>query len=541
MPSLRNLELPGRSAVHAPNAMASTSQPLSTTAALDILKRGGNAMDAAIAACAVQCVVEPQSTSLGGDCFCLYSPASSGDVVAFNGSVRTPAGLSLDYLLQKGLQLERTSPHAVIVPGAVDAWCQLHAQHGRLPFADLVQPAIGYALNGFPVAPRVIFDTLKQQELFDVSPSLSRIFQPKGVPMQAGDLLVQKALGKTLQKIADHGRDGFYSGEVAADMVDTLRALGGVHTLEDFANAKGEFVTPISSEYADHMVYECPPNGQGMIALLLLNIMKEMPVVDDPLSVDRIHLEIEACRLAYQARTQYLADPAQAQVPVEEILSQSYARKLAAQIDMKKAQEVFDVTCSEGAAHEDTVYITVVDEERNACSFINTLFFSYGGGITAEKSGVVLTNRGEGFVLDPSSPNCIAPNKRPLHTIIPAMLKHKGRTVMPFGVMGGEYQAMGHMQFLTRLLDYDQDVQQAQDMPRFMVSPFEQDVEIESTVDSAKVEALAKRGHRIAAADSPIGGSQAIHINYLDDGDEPGRSLLVGGSDPRKDGHAAGY
>ena len=160
---------------------------------------------------------------------------------------------------------------------------------------------------------------------------------------------------------------------------------------------------------------------------------------------------------------------------------------------MKKAQEVFDVTCSEGAAHEDTVYITVVDEERNACSFINTLFFSYGGGITAEKSGVVLTNRGEGFVLDPSSPNCIAPNKRPLHTIIPAMLKHKGRTVMPFGVMGGEYQAMGHMQFLTRLLDYDQDVQQAQDMPRFMVSPFEQDVEIESTVDSAKVEALAKR------------------------------------------------
>jgi len=498
MPSLRNLELPGRSAVHTPNAMASTSQPLSTSAALDILKRGGNAMDAAIAACAVQCVVEPQSTSLGGDCFCLYSPASSGDVVAFNGSGRTPAGLSLDYMQKKGLQLERTSPHAVIVPGAVDAWCQLHAKHGRLPFAELMQP-------------------------------------------QTGDLLVQKALGQTLQKIADHGRDGFYSGEVAADMVDTLRALGGVHTLEDFANAKGEFVTPISSDYADHSVYECPPNGQGMIALLLLNIMKEMPIADDPLSVDRIHLEIEACRLAYQARTQYLADPAQAQVPVEEILSQSYARKLAAQINMQKAQEVFDVSCNEGAAHEDTVYITVVDEERNACSFINTLFFSYGGGITAEKSGVVLTNRGEGFVLDPASPNCIAPNKRPLHTIIPAMLKHNGRTVMPFGVMGGEYQAMGHMQFLTRLLDYDQDVQQAQDMPRFMVSPFTQEVEIESTVASDKVEALAKRGHRIAAADSPIGGSQAIHINYLDDSDEPGRSLLVGGSDPRKDGHAAGY
>ncbi len=538
MPALRDFEQPGRSAVHAPTAMASTSQPLSTAVALDIMRQGGNAMDAAIAACAVQCVVEPQSTGIGGDCFCLYSPAGSNDIVGFNGSGRAPNGLTVDYLQQHGLQLERTSPHSVIVPGAVDAWCQLHADHGRLPFADLMQPAIGYAMDGFPVAPRVILDTLAQQELFQQSPALARIFEPNGRPMQAGDLLVQKALGKSLQQIAADGRDAFYSGEIGADIVKTLRAKGGVHTLEDFAQAKGDYVTPISADFRGHTIYECPPNGQGMIALLLLNIMSQFDVDPDPLSAERIHLEIEACRLAYQARTRYLADPAQVDVPVDEILSMDFAKKLSAQIDRTKANEVADVSLTAGKPHHDTVYITVVDSERNACSFINTLFMSYGGGIVAEDSGVVLTNRGEGFVTDPASPNCIAPGKRPLHTIIPGMIKQNGRTVMPFGVMGGEYQAMGHMQFLTRWLDYDRDVQQAQDMPRFMVSPFTQEVEIESGVSDETVSALRSLGHRIERSASPVGGSQAIHIRQPEGSD---KSVLVGGSDPRKDGHAAGY
>ena len=538
MPKYRNFEAPGRSAAYAPTAMASTSQPLATQTALDILKQGGNALDAAIAACAVQCVTEPQSTGIGGDCFCLYAPAGGQDVVAFNGSGRTPSGLTLDYLQQHQQKLERTSPHSVIVPGAVDAWSQLNADHGRLPMKDLLQPAIGYALQGFPLTPRVARDFGKQDELFASSAALSGIFRPDGRHLASGDRLVQTALGNTLDKIAKEGRDAFYRGEVAEDMVNTLRSLGGVHTMDDFANTRGDYVDPISVDFRGRTVYECPPNGQGVIALLLLNMMSELEVDDNMMSVDRIHLELEACRLAYGVRDCYVADPDHASIPVDELLSADYAKKLCSQIDHKRANETFTVPPLQGAAHQDTVYITVVDEERNACSFINTLFWPFGSGITASKSGVVFTNRAEGFVLDPKSPNCLAPGKRPLHTIIPAMVKQGNNTEMSFGVMGGEYQAMGHMQFLTRVYDYDQDLQQAQDLPRFMVSPFDGSVEVESGIEAGMLQQLTDRGHRVAYAENPIGGSQAISIGHPN-GDKTG--VLSGGSDPRKDGHAAGY
>lgn len=538
MPKSRNFEAPGRSAVYAPGAMASTSQPLATQTALDILKQGGNALDAAIAACAVQCVTEPQSTGIGGDCFCLYAPAGGKDVVAFNGSGRTPSGLTLDYLQQHQQALVRTSPHSVIVPGAVDAWSQLNTDHGRLPLSDLLQPAIGYALQGFPLTPRVARDFGKQEELFASSAALSGIFKPDGRQLAAGDRLLQTGLGNTLRNIAANGRDGFYRGEVAEDLVDTLRSLGGLHTMDDFAAAAGDYVDPISVDFRGRTVLECPPNGQGLIALLLLNMMSELEVNNDMLSVDRIHLELEACRLAYGVRDRYIADPDHASIPVEQLLSTDYAKTLCSQIDRNRANESITLPPVQGAAHQDTVYITVVDEERNACSFINTLFWPFGSGITAAKSGVVFTNRAEGFVLDPKSPNCIAPGKRPLHTIIPGLVRQGDKTEMSFGVMGGEYQAMGHMQFLTRVYDYYQDVQQAQDLPRFMVSPFDGSVEVESGIDSATLQQLADRGHRVGAAENPIGGSQAIKISYPT-ADDAG--ILCGGSDPRKDGHAAGY
>lgn len=541
MPALRNFELPGRSAAYATNAMAATSQPLATMVALDILKQGGNALDACIAACAVQCVIEPQSTGIGGDCFCLYAPHDSADVIAYNGSGRAPAGLSVDYLHSKNQKLERTSPHAVIVPGAVDAWAALNRDHGRLPLATLLQPAIDFARNGFPIAPRVARDMFLQTEIFESNENWMKIFRPQGRIPVAGEMLKQPQLARSLELIATEGRDAFYHGEIASDIVSTLQSLGGVHTMEDFASARGEYVTPIQTGFRGHTVYECPPNGQGLIALMLLNMMSQFEVGKEAFSVERMHLEIEACRLAYTARARYVADPAFSDIPMEQMLSAGYAKSLCDSIDLHRAGEQADVEVNSilsAVEHQDTVTLSVVDAEGNACSFINTLFWPFGSGITTANTGVVLTNRGEGFVLDPASPNCLEPGKRPLHTIIPGMVKKDGKNVMPFGVMGGEYQAFGHMQFLTRLFDYDCDVQQAQDLPRYMVSPFTGEVEVESGIDDATRNALQAMGHKVVSAENPIGGSQAIHISQTEGG---AGHVLSGGSDPRKDGIAAGY
>lgn len=529
---MRNLELPGRSPVHATNGMASTSHTLSTQVAVDVLKSGGNAMDAAIAACAVQCVVEPGSTGIGGDNFCLYSPGGGDNIIGYNGSGRAPAAATAEKLAELGVtKLERTSPHSVIVPGAVDAWCQLNADHGTMKLSELLQPAIDLARNGYPVSSRVHFDWASSKAHLQSDENLARIFLPGGNVPNVGSLHHQPGLADALEMIGKEGRDAFYRGELATEIVDTLQGKGGLHTREDFANAKGEYVTPISSNFRDHTIHECPPNGQGVIALLLLNLFEGAPK-SDMLSAERIHFELEACARAYGVRDHVLADPAQSEVPMEELLSKAYADILRGTIDPSKKTELGDSLPL--PRHKDTVYITVVDKDRNSCSFINTLFWSWGGGITTPKHGIVLTNRGEGFVLDPSHPNCIAPNKRPLHTIIPGMITKNGKTVMSFGVMGGEYQAMGHAQFLSRYFDYGLDIQEAQDAPRFMVDPFDGSAEVESAVPDEVFEKLKSMGHDIHRPDKPVGGSQAIAIDW-----ESG--VLTGGSDPRKDGCALGY
>jgi len=357
------------------------------------------------------------------------------------------------------------------------------------------------------------------------------IFMPGGAVPRVGALLRQPELAATLERIARNGRDEMYTGETARDMVATLQALGGLHTAEDFATAKGEYVTPISGGFRDHLVHQCPPNGQGVIALLLLNVMSGIEVGDDPISLERMHAEIEAGRLTYAARDAWLADPAMAEVPVEQLLSADYAEAVCAAIDPTQAQEreaPLDLP-----RHESTVYITVVDRDRNACSFINTLFKGFGSGICTP-SGVLLTNRAEGFSLDPASPNRIEGGKRPLHTIIPGMVSKGGRVVMPYGVMGGQYHAFGHMQFLTRYFDYGLDIQEAMDTPRFMPDPFEGNVDVESGVSVPLQQQLGGLGHRVTQPSRPIGGSQAIWIDW-DEG------VLTGGSDPRKDGSAMGY
>lgn len=530
---MRDLERPGRSPVHATEGMACTSHPLATLVAIDILKAGGNALDAAIAACAVQCVVEPESTGIGGDCFCLYSPEAAPVPVAFNGSGKAPAAATQQWYADNGItQIERQSPHSVTVPGAIDAWDRLVADHGRMKLGELLQPAIRYAIEGYPISSRVHADFAGNADLLRNDANAARVMLPNDEVPAVGSLHRQPELGATLQAIADGGRDAFYKGAVAEDIVEYLQGLGGLHTLDDFAAVKGDYVEPISGEFRGHQVFQCPPNGQGVIALLLLNIMSEISTDGDPINLERVHAEIEACRLAYGERDLYVADPTQAKVPVDWLLSKENAEALRGAIDPGKAGSALpDIQPPE---HESTVYISVVDKDRNCCSFINTLFNGFGSCQMAPRSGVMLQNRGQAFTLEAGHPNCIAPGKRPLHTIIPGMIVRDGKAVMPFGVMGGQYQAAGHMQFLTRLFDYGLDIQQAMDAPRFFPSPKTGDVEVEGTVPQDIRDGLRAKGHRIIPPSKPIGGSQAIWIDWE-------QNVLTGGSEPRKDGCALGY
>ena len=533
---MRNLELPGRSPVHAAGGMAATSHPLATAAAIDVLRSGGNAMDAAVAASAVQGVVEPQSTGIGGDCFVLYAPqdgdGGSGDIIAYNGSGRAPGKATLDWFTDHGVtEITEHSPHAVTVPGAVDAWCRLLDDHGTRSIAEVLQYAIHYAREGYPVHDRIAVDWKRCEEVLGQDPSAKRIYLPGGESPKAGSLHRMTELAGTLEVIAAEGRHGFYRGAVAEDIVGHLQGQGGAHTLDDFINAQGEYVTPIKTVYRGHEVYQCPPNGQGVIALLMLNILDDLgPDKLDPLSPERLHLLIEAGRLAYAERDALIGDPAQVDVPVDELLSDGHAAQLRDKIDHDKATVGLPPENPPGA---DTVYLCVVDKDRNAVSFINSLFQTFGSGLVAPKSGVVLQNRGISFNLDPSHPNCVQPGKRPMHTIIPGMLVKDGRAVMPFGVMGGHYQAFGHAYFLTNLFEHGMDLQEAIDLPRLFPS-LSGPVEVESGIPGDVVQALQDMGHKTAAPAKPIGGTQAIRIDW-DEG------VLTGASEPRKDGCALGY
>jgi gamma-glutamyltranspeptidase/glutathione hydrolase len=532
---MRDFEKCGRSPAHGKHGMVATSHAISTAVGLDILRRGGNAMDAGIAACAAQCVVEPESTGIGGDNFCLYAPGgSTKDMVAFNGSGRAPAAATADWFLSQGItKIERQTPHAVIVPGVIDAWETLLKDHGTMELAEVLQPAIEYARDGYPVASRVSRDFASQAHLLANDPGAARVFLKDGKTPGVGEMHHQPELAETLAKVAAHGRDAFYTGDVAEDIVSFLQSLGGLHTMEDFANAKGDYVTPISTNYRGYDVYECPPNGQGVIALLLLNMCKEMSTEGiDPLSAERLHMEIEFGRLAYQDRNMFVADQDQSDVPVDFLLSQEHAKDLVSKFDPDRALDPLPPVSM--PANESTVYISVVDKDRNACSFINTLFSNFGSVQMAPKSGVMLTNRGQGFVIEKGHLNCIAPNKRPMHTIIPGMLGDGDKAVMPFGVMGGHYQSFGHMQFLTKYLDFGHDIQEAQEAPRVFPIPGTMNVEIENTIPQETIDALEKMGHRKVAPAKPIGGSEAIWIDYE-------RGILTGGSEPRKDGCAIGY
>ena len=527
---MRDFNVPSRSAAMAANGMVATSQPRATLAGLDVLRAGGNAMDAAIAAVAMQCVVEPESTGIGGDCFVLYSQQGAPPV-ALNGSGRAPAKATAEWYAERQIHdIETQTPHAVTVPGAVDAWCTLNRKFGSRPLAELLEPAAQAAEEGFIVNERVAYDWQRMEwKLRD--PVTAALFLKDGKPPAAGEVMRNPPLARTLRRIGREGRAAFYEGAVAREIVARLQALGGLHEEEDFAAQHSEWVEPIHAFYRGCEVYECPPNGQGLAALMILRQLEGFALGDESLSeADRLHLLAEATKAAYRVRDDFFADPAQADVDVAGFLSDAWAERARRQIRLDAVLPGND--WHGGTLQSDTVYLCTVDRDGNACSFINSLFSNFGSGIVAPESGVILQNRGSGFRTTPGHPNAIAPRKRPFHTIIPAMLVKDGRAVMPFGVMGGQYQAVGHAHFLHRVLDRGFSPQQAAEAPRSFA--FRNKLRVEQSVPEAIVGDLAGRGHDIEVAKVPLGGCQAIWIDRE-------RGVLVGGSDPRKDGLALGY
>jgi gamma-glutamyltranspeptidase/glutathione hydrolase len=525
---MRDFQFPGRSPVLATNGMCATSHPLAAKTAIDILERGGNAVDAAIAGAVLLGICEPQMTGIGGDCFVLYSPAGSDEVHALNGSGRAPAGLDAALLRDRGeTTVGLQSAHAATVPGAIDAFCHLSEKVGTLGLEAVLAPAIRYAEEGVPVAARVASDWAK--DAGTLQGKAREYYLLDGKVPQTGDIFRAPRQAEVLRRIAKDGRDAFYSGEIAEDMIATLNAFGGLHTAEDFASVACTETVPVAGPYKDIEVVEHPPNGQGATALLMLNILSHFDIAGmDPLGVERLHIEAEATKLAYDARNRFLAD-ADHVTRLDHMLSPETARKLAALIDPAKAMPS-PADISE-AVHKDTIYITVVDRDGMSVSLIYSIFHGFGSGIASDKFGILLQNRGAGFTLEKGHPNELKGGKRPMHTIIPGMIRQNGKVIMPFGVMGGAYQCCGHARFASNLTDFGMDPQAAIDAPRAFTDKGVLSVE-RGYGDDVRA-ALAGMGHKVAVPNTAIGGAQAIKIGS--DG------VLEGASDPRKDGCALGY
>ncbi|WP_439523222.1 gamma-glutamyltransferase [Marivita sp.] len=525
---MRDFQMPGRSAVMATNGMCATSHPLAAQAAVDILKRGGNAMDAAIAGAVILGQAEPAMTGLGGDCFALISPAGGDDVVSVNGSGRAPLAAKADDLRSTGHDtIPLQGPEAVTIPGAVDAFCMMSEKWGRLGLADSLAPAIDYMETGLPVAERVAWDWKNNAHLLNGHGRSHYLVQ--GAVPKRGDLFRLPGNAEVLRRIAKDGRDGFYTGEVAEDMLKTLNGLGGVHTEADFANTAATIGEPISGSYQGRELLEHAPNGQGATAILLLNILSQFDLASlDPFGAERVHIEAEATKLAYDARNRFVAD-ADHMTRLDHMLSMDTAQKLAMLIDPKSAMT--GPAALAESVHKETIYITVVDRDRMAVSLIYSIFHDFGSGHASEKFGILFQNRGAGFTLQPGHVNEYGGGKRPMHTIIPAILRDAGRVTMPFGVMGGQYQPTGHARVVSNMTDFGMEPQAALDAPRCFAEKGQLKME-RGYGDDVRAR-LTAMGHDVVTPEAAIGGAQAILIHE--------HGVLEGASDPRKDGCAIGY
>ena len=525
---MRDFQLPGRSAVFADNGMCATSHPLAAKVAVNLLEQGGNAVDAAIGAAILLGICEPQMTGIGGDCFALVNKPD-GEIIGLNGSGRAPKGLSAETMRAVGhTVMPRRDAAAVTVPGAVDAFCRLHGDLGQLDMAQVLAPAIRYAEEGVPIAPRVAFDV--QDSGHTLAGAAKDHYLINGQIPLTGQTFRAPGQAEVLRRIASDGRRAFYEGEVAADMVASLRALGGSHTEEDFAATACDYVAPLRNGYNGAELVELPPNGQGATAMLLTNILShfDLPAMD-PLGAQRVHIEAEASKLAYDARNRFLADPDHT-TRLAHMLAPETAASLAALIDPNRAMA--DPKPLSEAVHRETIYITVVDRDRMSVSLIYSIFDGYGSGLASDTFGILFHNRGAGFTLDPGHPNEAGGGKRPMHTIIPGLLREPDGSVMPFGVMGGQYQATGHARFVTNTVDFGMHPQAAIDAPRAFSEPA--GLKVERGFAPEVLQTLTDLGHRAYVPDGPIGGAQAIRIDAT-------TGVLQGASDPRKDGCALGY
>ncbi|QUS55714.1 gamma-glutamyltransferase [Pseudovibrio brasiliensis] len=530
----RDFHAPGRSAVYAPHAMAATSHPLATNAALEILREGGTAADAAVAAMAVYAVAEPHMTGIGGDCFAIVAQPD-GTLSGMNSSGRAPKNVSADKLIADGLlDIEPHSVHAITVPGALRGWEKMLKDHGKFSFEQVLQRAIGYARDGYAVSPRAAFDWKEAVDFLKRDEGATELFLKNGRAPVAGEVMRNPQLAETLEAIAKGGADAFYHGPIAEEIAAVVQSKGGYLTVEDLAAHEAVDLTPVTTDYRGVTVAELPPNGQGIIALVMLELMKRFDWADlDPMGPERFHLQMEIAKLAYSGRDRFLADPEFMEHDPQAFLDPDYIDGLAKLIrpDAVLPRQPEDVL----SPKSDTVYLSVVDENGLAVSFINSIYHGFGSGIATPKSGVLLQNRGACFTLEADHPNQIAGGKRPMHTIIPAMALKDGLPYMSFGVMGGGYQPCGHAHVLSNHLDYGMNMQEAIDCPRMFIDEKSLSLQAETSVPMETVEALKALGHEVAIVASPIGGGQAIMFDRANGGG------LIGGSDPRKDGCALGY
>ena len=536
-----------RSVVMAPNGMAATSHPLATEIAVEMLKKGGSAVDAGIAANAALGLMEPTGAGIGGDLFAIVWDAASGKLHGLNASGRSPRSLTLEHLRELGLRaIPSYGPLSVSVPGAVDGWFELHEKFARLPMSDILAPAIEYAEKGFPVTEIIAGYWAQSVEVFKSYPGFSDVFMPGGRAPAAGELFKNAPLAMAYGAIADGGRDAFYRGDIAQGIHECLQASGGYLSYEDLATHRSEWVDPVSTSYRGHDIWELPPNGQGIAALQMLNILEGYDLAALGWgSPQHLHLLVESKKLAFEDRARYYCDPEFAEIPVAALISKDYAARRRALIDEARASLELGYGDPGEIANGNTVYLTTADADGTMVSLIQSNYRGMGSGMTVAEFGFGLQDRGESFTLDPGHPNAFAPGKRPFHTIIPAFVTRNGEPLMSFGVMGADMQPQGHVQVLTNFIDFGMNIQEAGDAPRIRhdgsSSPTGATmtdggtVVLESGHRPDAVQTLERYGHRTASDDGyGFGGYQAI----LRDKDQ---GIYLGASESRKDGHAAGY
>lgn len=527
----------GRSMVVSKYGIVAAPQFLASQAGVQALQAGGNAIDAAIAANAVMGVVQPYVNGMGGDLFAVVYIARERKLYGLNSSGWTPKALTIDYLKAHGItKLDPVGVHTITIPGCVAGWDALNHRFGTLPLQKLLQPAIFYAENGFPLAEKNARYWVSKAVLNQ--PGWKQTYMPWGTAPQVGDTFKNPALGESLRQVAAQGRDAFYRGKLTDTMVQFLRSQGGTHTVEDFADFQPQWVEPISTTYRGWTVYELPPNGQGIAALSMLNIMEHFPLASyGHNSADALHVMIEAKKLAYADMIQYVGDPRFTPVPIKEMLSKELAAERAKLIRMDRAAcnvVPSEITAQLNAHGNSTIYLSAIDKDGNIVSLIQSNYAGYGTGMVAPGAGFSFQNRGAGFQLTPGLPNSIAGHKRPLHTIIPAFME-KGDVKIGFGIMGGWNQAQAHAQFVSNVVDFGLNVQAALEAARFTKATFEGcDVEMESRIPAAVRDELARRGHEIKLLEPfsfTVGQGEAVLRNLY-------QAVNFAGADPRSDGEA---